>query len=78
MQQLPGLTAALAVPSLWIAGSRDQVMEPRYVRHLAGYSPDHQLAILPGVGHLPVLESPRALAALPVAAWRARRRHKPR
>ena len=56
------------MPSLWIAGSRDQVMEPRYVRHLAGYCPDHQLAILPGVGHLPMVETPRELAAL-IDAW---------
>ncbi len=68
VRQLPRLAAALTVPSLWIAGSRDQVMEPRYVRHLAGYSPDHQLAILPGVGHLPMVETPRELAAL-IDAW---------
>jgi 2-succinyl-6-hydroxy-2,4-cyclohexadiene-1-carboxylate synthase len=52
------------VPSLWLAGSRDRVMQPRYVHHLAGYSPDHQLAILPGLGHLPMVENPRELAAL--------------
>ena len=68
VRQLPRLAAALTVPSLWIAGSRDQVMEPRYVRHLAGYSPRHQLAILSGVGHLPMVETPRALAAL-IDAW---------
>jgi pimeloyl-ACP methyl ester carboxylesterase len=70
VRQLPRLAAALTVPSLWIAGSRDQVMEPRYVRHLAGYSPDHQLAILSGVGHLPMVETPRELAAL-IDAWLA-------
>jgi len=66
--QLPRLTAQLTVPSLWIAGSRDTVMEPRYVRHLAGYAPDHQLEILAGVGHLPMQEQPGALAAL-LRAW---------
>ena len=68
VRQLPRLTAELQVPSLWLAGSRDRVMQPRYVRHLAGYSPDHQLAILPGVGHLPMVETPRELAAL-IDAW---------
>ena len=68
VRQIPQLTAQLQVPSLWIAGSRDQVMEPRYVRHLAGYSPRHQLAILSGVGHLPMVETPRALAAL-IDTW---------
>lgn len=70
VRQLPRLAAALTVPSLWIAGSRDQVMEPRYVRHLAGYCPEHQLAILPGLGHLPMVENPRELAAL-IDAWLA-------
>lgn len=70
VRQLPRLAAALTVPSLWLAGSRDQVMEPRYVRHLAGYSPDHQLAILPGLGHLPMVGKPRELAAL-IDAWLA-------
>ena len=68
MRQLPRLVAELQVPSLWIAGSRDQVMQPRYVRHLAGYSPDHQLAILNGLGHLPMGEQPRQLAAL-IDTW---------
>jgi 2-succinyl-6-hydroxy-2,4-cyclohexadiene-1-carboxylate synthase len=68
VQQLPRLTAALAVPSLWIAGSRDQVMEPRYVRHLAGYSPLHRLELVEGAGHLPMLQMPVQLAGL-IEAW---------
>jgi pimeloyl-ACP methyl ester carboxylesterase len=68
VRQLPSLTAGLRVPSLWIMGSHDQVMEPRYVRHLAGYAPDHELAMIPDCGHLPMRESPRQVAAL-VDAW---------
>jgi 2-succinyl-6-hydroxy-2,4-cyclohexadiene-1-carboxylate synthase len=64
VQQLPQLTAALTVPSLWIAGSRDTVMEPRYVRHLAGYAPDHQVQLLEGAGHLPMRQQPVQLAGL--------------
>ncbi|MCX5941101.1 MAG: alpha/beta hydrolase, partial [Cyanobium sp. LacPavin_0818_WC50_MAG_67_9] len=56
------LTAQLQVPSLWIAGSRDQVMEPRYVRHLAGYAAQHQVVELEGVGHLPMRQRPAQLA----------------
>lgn len=66
--QLPQLAAALAVPSLWIAGSRDSVMEPRYVRHLAGYSPRHRLELLEGAGHLPMQQMPRRLAEV-IEAW---------
>lgn len=62
VQQLPGLTAALTVPSLWIAGSNDRVMEPRYVQHLAGYAGRHDLRVLAGAGHLPMLGRPRQLA----------------
>lgn len=66
--QLPRLTAALEVPSLWIAGSKDTVMEPRYVRHLAGYSPGHRLELLEGAGHLPMRQMPQRLAGL-IETW---------
>jgi pimeloyl-ACP methyl ester carboxylesterase len=65
---LPRMTAELTVPSLWIAGSRDTVMAPRYVRHLAGYARNHQLTVLEGTGHLPMLQRPRQLAAS-LDAW---------
>jgi pimeloyl-ACP methyl ester carboxylesterase len=64
VRQLPRLTHQLGVPSLWIAGGRDQVMEPRYVRHLAGYSPMHQLELIEAAGHLPMCQMPRQVAAL--------------
>lgn len=68
VQQLPALTARLQVPSLWIAGERDQVMEPRYVRHLAAYSPGHRFELLAGAGHLPVGRHAAPLATL-ISAW---------
>lgn len=63
VRQLPLLASQLQVPSLWIAGSRDGVMQPRYVRHLAGYSRQHRLELLEGVGHLPMWQQPERLAA---------------
>ena len=68
MRQLPYLASQLTVPSLWIAGSRDAVMAPRYVRHLAGFCHGHQLAELEGAGHLPMRQMPERLAAL-IEAW---------
>ena len=68
VRQLPGLTTRLQVPSLWVAGSNDQVMAERYVRHLAGYAPQHRLALLEGAGHLPMRQMPERLAAL-IEAW---------
>ena len=68
VRQLPRLTSQLVVPNLWIAGSRDSVMEPRYVRHLAGYSRHHRLALLEGAGHLPMRQMPERLASV-IEAW---------
>ena len=48
------LVADLEVASLWISGSNDQVMEPGDVRHLAGYSGQHELMELNNCGHLPM------------------------
>jgi pimeloyl-ACP methyl ester carboxylesterase len=56
------------VPSLRIAASRDQVMEPRYVSHLAGYAPGHELRLLEGAGHLPMRERTAQLGAI-LEAW---------
>jgi len=68
VRQIPGLTAQLQAPSLWIAGSNDQVMAERYVRHLAGYAPQHRLARLEGAGHLPMRQMPERLAAV-IEGW---------
>jgi len=68
VRQLPQLTNALTVPSLWIVGSQDQVMAPRYVRHLAGYAAAHQLEVLKGAGHLPMCQCPSEVAAL-IQGW---------
>jgi pimeloyl-ACP methyl ester carboxylesterase len=68
VRQIPQLTARLQVPSLWIAGSRDRVMAPRYVRHLAGYAGQHQFVELAGAGHLPMRQMPEQLAAT-IGGW---------
>jgi len=68
VRQLPLLARQLPVPSLWIVGSRDGVMQPRYVRHLAGYCPRHRVELLEGAGHLPMHQQPHQLAAL-IGAW---------
>jgi 2-succinyl-6-hydroxy-2,4-cyclohexadiene-1-carboxylate synthase len=64
VQQLPAMVAQLQVPSLWVAGSRDTVMEPRYVRHLAGYSARHRFELLNEQGHLLMRTAPDQLATL--------------
>ena len=61
IRQIPHLVADLEVASLWISGSNDQVMEPGYVRHLAGYSGQHELVELKNCGHLHMQTHARAL-----------------
>ena len=61
VQQIPRLVADLAVESLWISGSDDRVMEPRYVRHLAGYNPRHSFISIDKCGHLPMQTHPQTL-----------------
>ena len=63
IRAIPELVSRLEVESLWISGSQDRVMEPGYVRHLAGYSPQHALVSLPDCGHLPMQSHPEALAS---------------
>lgn len=75
--QLPAMVSRLEVPSLWISGSRDGVMEPRYVRHLAGYAPDHSVIELAGTGHLPMRQVPDRLAAA-IDGWLIQRLASPR
>jgi pimeloyl-ACP methyl ester carboxylesterase len=45
-----------------VVGSKDSVMEPRYVRHLAGYAPSAEVQELNGEGHLPMRTAPGQLA----------------
>ncbi|NDD45608.1 MAG: alpha/beta fold hydrolase, partial [Synechococcaceae bacterium WB9_4xB_025] len=63
IRAIPELVSRLEVENLWISGSQDRVMEPGYVRHLAGYSPQHALVSLPDCGHLPMQSHPEALAS---------------
>ncbi|MCS5699821.1 alpha/beta fold hydrolase [Cyanobium sp. FGCU-52] len=68
VRQLPALVHGLTVPNLWIAGGRDTVMQARYVRHLAGYSPLHRYELLAEAGHLPMRQMPDRLAAV-IGSW---------
>lgn len=75
--QLPAMVSALSTPTLWVSGSRDSVMAPRYVRHLAGYARDHTVIELAGSGHLPMRQLPGRLAAA-IDPWLDQRLASPR
>lgn len=64
---LPQVVASLNQPAYFIAGSRDSVMEPKYVRHLASFHPlfqmDHGNVVeIPDCGHLAMIEHPGVVA----------------
>ncbi len=67
VNRLPELVSRLKQPVYFIAGAKDTIMEPKYVRHLASF---HQLfqacgdnAIeIPDCGHLAMVEQPEAVA----------------
>ncbi len=61
VHRLPQVVARLSQPLHFIAGAKDTVMEPKYVRHLASFHPlfgdcaDNVIEI-PDCGHLSMLE----------------------
>lgn len=57
---LPGI----AVPTLVAAGEADELTPPFLAKEMAAAIPGARLALLPGCGHLPPMEDPRATAAL--------------
>ena len=57
-------TARLRLPAICVAGAEDLATPPDLVRSLAALIPGATFHALPGVGHLPPVEAPDALAAL--------------
>ncbi|WP_339154849.1 alpha/beta fold hydrolase [Actinomadura luteofluorescens] len=62
-RSVPERLAALRVPLLVIFGAADPRWDPSSA-HRYGAVPDARIEMLPGVGHLPVLEAPGATAEL--------------
>jgi pimeloyl-[acyl-carrier protein] methyl ester esterase len=58
-QQLP----ALRVPSLWLAGRRDRLVDPRAMRDAAALAPGARFAVIEHAGHAPFLTHADAVAA---------------
>jgi pimeloyl-[acyl-carrier protein] methyl ester esterase len=56
---LPGLQ----VPSLWLSGRRDRLVDPRAMRAAAALAPDADAATLDHAGHAPFLTHADAVAA---------------
>ncbi|NJK34679.1 MAG: alpha/beta hydrolase [Oscillatoriales cyanobacterium SM2_2_1] len=66
VHQLPQIVAQLEQPVYFIAGDRDQIMEPQYVRYLASFHPASRagsclVVELPQCGHMGMLEQTAAV-----------------
>lgn len=55
--------AAIQVPVLLISGEEDRLCPPARMQEIAETVPGARAMLLPGVGHLPSLEAPEAVAA---------------
>ncbi|MGY1769600.1 alpha/beta fold hydrolase [Blastococcus sp. SYSU D00813] len=56
------MARALRVPTLVVWGDRDRLVDPALAPRLAGTVPGARLLLLPGVGHVAMLESPEETA----------------
>ena len=66
---LPQVVSRLKQPVYFLAGAKDPIMEPKYVRHLASFHPLFQaggenVIEIPQCGHLAMVEQPDAVATL--------------
>ncbi|HEY9667050.1 MAG TPA: alpha/beta hydrolase, partial [Coleofasciculaceae cyanobacterium] len=66
VNRLPQVVSQIEQPVYFIAGAKDNVMEPKYVRHLASFHKlfqgcDENVIEIPDCGHLAMLEQPDAL-----------------
>jgi pimeloyl-ACP methyl ester carboxylesterase len=59
---LPRLTA-VKTPTLVLAGEADRIATPAYARTLAAAIPTAHYVLLPGTGHMPMIETPELLLA---------------
>jgi len=60
---------AIAQPTLLIWGDGDRIVKPANLRWLAGLRPDWTSIEMPGVGHVPMAEVPRATFELITDWW---------
>jgi pimeloyl-ACP methyl ester carboxylesterase len=69
INRLPQVVSQLKQPVYFLAGAKDQIMEPKYVRHLASFHPLFQgcgdnVIEIPYCGHLAMVEHPDTVATL--------------
>jgi len=68
VHRLPQVVSQIEQPVYFIAGAKDTVMEPKYVRHLASFHKLFQgcgenVIEIPGCGHMAMVEQPDAVSS---------------
>ena len=53
---------ALQTPTLIVTGDQDRVVSPASVHTLANVFLNSQVKVMPGLGHIPMVEAPQAVA----------------
>jgi pimeloyl-[acyl-carrier protein] methyl ester esterase len=61
---LRGALPALSVPSLWIAGRRDRLVDPRAMQEAAALAPNASVHVIEHAGHAPFLTHADEVATL--------------
>lgn len=59
---MTGLLEKLDLPALIIAGEVDELIAPRRSEEMAGLLPQGELVVIPGGGHMAMIEAPRLVA----------------
>jgi pimeloyl-ACP methyl ester carboxylesterase len=67
VHRLPQVVSRLSQPVYFVAGAKDSVMEPKYVRHLASFHPSFRqcgdnVHEIPDCGHLAMVEKTELVA----------------
>lgn len=62
MPELEKTSAGLATPTLLVWGKEDRVLDVSGAAPLQGALPNAKLIVMPGIGHLPMLEDPLQVA----------------
>lgn len=60
--------ARITAPTLLLQGAEDRLVPLASVRHIADRRPDWDFHVLPGVGHVPMMEAPQQFLGL-VESW---------
>ncbi len=58
----------ISVPTLVLGGESDRLTPPKFLRYLAEHIPQAELVLIPGAGHMVMVEAPDAVARA-ISTW---------